>query len=399
MKWKRTFRIPLRSSREDVNTQKAAVTSRVASRRHWHQQINASHELLQYLDNDHSQADLTRIDYLTRLTAEFLAAQKPKVVSQSAQCDDFLLSLLTEHFRRTPRTKDLAVVACISFLRGSAAAGLITSPIDLDVRRYLRCVQLASQVESSPVSQLDLRLIQTLLQIIPSRNQHLGNFRKLLKALRDNPTSTFVSLAIVQRVLNTSDIRSSLQAQTYKLLDSRRLSSLFEEISRLSSTVQSNNGDEATQLLNEYYPCWAWLSLWKPNLLRIHRWEHGKITLSQRKKLGRLHDLDGPDKITHRQEALRLAEPECYEYANIHSRHVEDIERLLELLYQAHGLGSSAVELFVYLYIDGYTSGTAALILDTAVRTGEDSSRLFRMSNLELSPITETSRWKILQIA
>jgi hypothetical protein len=358
---------------EAVETPESATTSDGPNREKWHQEVKKSHDVLEFLVTGYPLIESIHLESLKRSTADYLRGWETSHVRSSAKCDEILGTLIDEHARGEFLTRDVAILACLYALSIPAAIRHLVSLMDLDVERYLRCITLAGQANPHVASGEELRSAQSLLRILSGQGQDFQEFQHLIEALGLGAPLTFVPLEIIQSALERSGIRSRLQRRLDSHLEQKQFMSASLLVSWLQCVprIQNNN---IIAVLDRHFPSWPWLIAWRPKIDRIGRWERGEFTDVQRKKLSHAFCLDGPDTATHRQESLKVAEPECYEHVHVHPQSTETLERFLDLLYRAHILGPGSLELFIHLCIDNFADETALSMVDDGIKTGDDSS-------------------------
>jgi hypothetical protein len=378
--------------REAAETPESATTSDGPNREKWHQEVRNSRNVLEFLVTGHPPIEPIHLESLKGSTVEYLRVWETNHVRPSTECDKILGALIDEHARRDCLTGDVAILACLYALSIPAAVRHLVSLMDLDVERYLRCITLVGQANPCVVSGEELRSAQSLLRILSGQGQDFQEFQHVIEALGLGAPMIFIPLKIIQSVLARSGIRSRLQRQLDSHLEQKRFMSAFLLVSWLQCVSRISNNN-IIAVLDGHFPSWPWLIAWRPKIDRIGRWERGKFTDMQRKKLSHAFDLDGPDTATHRCESLKMAEPQCYEHVHVHPQSTETLERFLDLLYRAHILGPGALELFIYLCIDNSADETALSMVDDGIKTGEDSycSRLLVILRA-LSPQSSLSR-------
>jgi hypothetical protein len=343
-----------------------------ANLENWRRSVEESRNVLGFLISGHPLTGSTSLESLRRSTADYLMVWRINHPQSPTECDEILGTLIAEHARAGCQTRDVAILACLYALSNPAAIKHLLSLTDLNVERYLRCITLASQANPHVVSGEDLRSAQSLLQILSCQGNDFQSFKHLIEILGSGTGAVLIPLPIVQGALETSGIRSRLQKQLDSHFEQKKFMSTFLLVSWLQS-IPDISHDEIISVLDRHFPLWPSLQAWRPNMERINQWEFGTLSHTQRQKLSRAFDLDGPDKTARRRESLKAAEPECYEYVHVHPRSTETLERFLDLLSRAHTLGTGALELFIHICIDNPADETALSAVDSSVRTGDDS--------------------------
>ena len=366
-------------------------TAKIAEK--WHQDVKKSRDVLEFLLTGYPPIESIHLESLKRSTADYLRGWETNHVRPSKECDDILGALIDEHARREHLERDLAIFACLYALSIPAATRYLVSFMDIDVERYLRCITLAGRTNPSVASGEELRSAQSLLGLFSGQGQDFQKFQRVIEALGLGAPVIFMPLRIIQSALERSGIRSRLQRQLDSHLEQKQFMSAFSLVSWLQCDPRIPNNNNIIAVLDRHFPSWRWLITWRPNTDRIGRWERGKFTDVQRKKLSHAFDLDGPDTATHLRESLKMAEPECYEHAHVTPQSTETLERFLDLLYRAHILGPGALELFIHLCIDNSADETALSMVNDGINTAEDSycSRLLAILRA-LSPHSSLSR-------
>jgi hypothetical protein len=365
---KRVTTIPRAEERAGI-----ATASRSARRENWHREVKKCHDILEYLSAGHPVIRPQRWESVRRLTADYFTTCEPNIVRPSTESDQILAALIDEHARNEPSTKEIAILTCLLDLSVPTATKYLSSLIDLDVERYLRCITLAGQINPGVMSGEEFRSAQALLLVVSGEGQSLEKFGKLMEALLSNGPAVYLPLLTIQSALARSGVRSRLQKQLDSYLQEQKFMSAFDEVSWLQSVTEISNNHDVLALLDAYFPSWPWLAVWRPNIDRINQWEHGVFTESQREKLLHAFELDGPDVATYQRSSLQMAEPECYKYVEVEPQSPEILERFLDLLYKAHFLGPGTLELFMYLCIDNHANEANLSTVNAAIQTGDHS--------------------------
>jgi hypothetical protein len=226
--------------------------------------------------------------------------------------------------------------------------------------------------------------------VLSGQGQYFEKFPQPIKTTRVGiPADAQLYTAIESEMVHRSTL-FYLQRELDCHLQHKRFWSAFHLFSWLRSVLRIPNSKELMKILDEHFPSFHWMAIWKPNMERIDKWEHGEFTAEQALKLSHIFDLDGPDIATHQQESLKMAEPRCYDHVQVDKRSVEALERLLDLLFRAHSLGPGALELFIHLCIDTSADEAAWSIVDDSIQIGDDSY-CHSLSILLLSPKSQSS--------
>ncbi|KAE8452970.1 hypothetical protein EG329_012157 [Mollisiaceae sp. DMI_Dod_QoI] len=346
---------------------------KVPNRQRWHEEVKRCGDVLEFLFNGRPQIDAKRARSLSRPTAEYLTAVDPSIVRPSTECDLILVGLLDEHSGNDPSTFCVAVLACLYDLSLPKATEHLVSLIELDVDRYLRCISVAGQIKPGVISSEELQSTQLLLLMLSGQARGLQEFGQLIQSLALHGSTTYLPFQTVHNVLSKSGIRSRLQPQIYTHLNQRQLMTAFGLVSWLPHVTEVPDNANVLGLLDAHFSCWPWLAVWRPNIDRIHVWEHGKLSPAQRKKLSNVFKLDGPDDKTQDQPCLGLSEPECYEDVKVDPENPESLERLLDTLYRACLVGPRSIDLFIQQCIGKVVSTDVLSMIEDAVQTGEDT--------------------------
>lgn len=354
---------------EAAEPPEGATTSGGPERERW-QRIKNFSDVLKFLVEGHPQIGSSHLESLKQSTEDYLRGWGTNLVRPSPECDEILGSLIVS---REQLTRDVAIIACLYALSVPAAIIHLVSLMDHDVERYLRCITLAAQANPNVASSEELRIAQSLLRILSDQGEDFAEFQHVIEVLGLGAPAIFIPLKIIQSALARSGIRSRLQRELDSHLQQKRFMSTFSLISWLRRIPTIPNNTHIISLLDGHFPSWLWLIAWRPNMERIGRWERGKFTDVQRKKLSHAFDLDGPDIATHTRESLKMAEPECYEHIHVNPQSTETLERFLDLLYRAHILGPAALELFIHFCIDHPVNEAALLMVDDGIKGGDDS--------------------------
>jgi hypothetical protein len=373
-----------------AETPEGAVVSKEAIREKWCQDVKVFCDVWQYTSAASLPLDSISVEALNRATADYLMAWDPSLVRHSPDCDAILGDLIDSHARLGLSAKEVAIVACLSALSVPAATKHVESLIGLDIERYLRCLSIAGQINSSVVSEEDLRSAQSLLRVLSGQGHYLEKFLQPIETTRagDRP-SVVPPIALTRELANCSGL-PYLHSELSSCLEHRRFLSAFHLFSWLRSVLRNANNEELMTMMAVHFPSWPWMAAWRPNLERIGKWEHGEFTAEQCSKLSRVFDLDGPDIFTHQHETLKMAEPRCYDFVPVNTENTETLEILLNLLFRAHSVGPRAIDLFIHLCIDSRPDEAALSIVHDSLQTGDDSF-CHRLSLLLLTPKSQSN--------
>jgi poly(ADP-ribose) polymerase-like protein len=360
-----------------------------SGREKWHREVQKFNELRQYIAEGQRPLSTSCIKIVRLSTTNVLSG-----ISASEQRDLVLLELIGEHAKKSPKTWHIAVLCCLPAFTSTTAFEQLLLLKDLYIERYLRCIIISLQLETSiVVSETEIRVLRVLLKLLDTQQGDIDNFRQLIEALQAQQKVNLITSDIILTAVEKSGIGPRIERIVLELLEKRHLVTLHQETSWLQNIDLTNNGVEIVPLLDKYFPSWSSLWSWRPNIERISGWEKGNWTKTQCSKLERLFDLDGPDTAGHKQESLRLSEPACFKYINVQPRTTATLERLIELLSRAQRIGDGAIELFVQICVDQSFDSAAMELVEACIATGENAGchailvlfQISRNSNLDRS--------------
>jgi hypothetical protein len=338
-----------------------------SSREKWHQQIESFRDLSRYLAEGQPQPDPSWVEALRRSTSKVVN----DTLAQEAR-DNVLHGMISKHAEKSPATRNIAVLSCLPILSAPRAAENLLALMDMPDQRYLRLLAVACQLTPTLIAEEEVGVIHSLLSILQSRQGAVESFRRLIEALVARPTATFITNDIVCNILVASRIRFRIESAVLELLDNRRFATLYDASSWLRIIDTARTRTEIELLLNEFFPSWVPLWLWRPNVERIRMWENGYLKV-QRSKLWRIYDLDGPDTVGRRHERLAQFEPAVSQRLDRGLQNTATLERLLDDLHQAHRIGDAAVELFIHLFVELNPDADAIELLKACIATRNNS--------------------------
>jgi hypothetical protein len=344
----------------------------------WHQQIENFRELSEYLSEGRLPPDPAWIEALKRSTAVLVNT----TVTQEAR-DDALRELIRKHVTRSKATRDIAVLSCLPAFSPPGALESILALSDLPEVRYLRVLGLASHLTTTLLAEDELLVLHTLLAILYGQQEALVGLRRLIEALVARSKATFITNDIVGKILEESGIRNGIESAVLDLLDTRRFATLYEASSWLRIIDTAKNRTELEVFLNDFFPSWSLLWFWRPNVERIRQFE--SADLNQRRKLGKIYDLDGPDTMGRRHECLARFQPAASQRLDLLPQNEETLDRLLDDLHQTHRIGGAAVDFFVYVFVDQHSDGDTVELFHACIQARNNSLCLALHSFLKQS--------------
>ncbi|KAF8862362.1 hypothetical protein BDZ45DRAFT_200175 [Acephala macrosclerotiorum] len=355
-----------------IEKQEPLPVQRAPNPQRWHEEVKRCRDVLEFLFNGRPPIDAKRARSLSYPTAEYLTAVAPSIVRPSIECDQILIGLLDEHASNDPATLCVAVLACLYDLSLPKATQYLTSLLDLDIDRYLRCLIVAGQIKPGVISPEELQAATLLLLIVSGQARGLQEFGQLIQTLALHWSAMYLPFQTVHNSLAKSGFRSRLQSQIQTLLHQRQFMTAFGLVSWLQAVTDIPDNDNVLALLDAHFQWWPELALWRPNLDRINVWEHGKISNAQKEKLSDVFKLDGPDDVIQEQASLKLVAPHCYEHVKIEPESPEALERYLDLLSRACLVGPNSIDLFIQQCVGKVVPLDVLSMLEDAVQTGDD---------------------------
>jgi hypothetical protein len=341
-----------------------------ANRERWHRTVKESHEILLFLENGSPSIMFGHLEALKRSTMNYLAAWHSPYSQPLSGSDDVLAPLINEAWRRDDAAPDLAILASLYALSMPVAVWHIKTLKDGEIGRYIRCISLVGYVQPHAISKEESQCARILVRMLSSSGQDFAELQQFISTLGVSKSVTFLSPVVIQSALIRSGIGSRLQKQMEAHLDQKRFKTLFLLISWLYDVPKVPENGHIIALLDKHWPAWAMLLAWRPRMERIEKWEQNSFNEGQRKKLGRLFDLDGPDTGTGRRSSLIWAEPHCYEHISVQPKTTQHLERMLDLLTQTQNIGHGAIELYIFLCVDNTADEGAMKMLEKAVHAG-----------------------------
>jgi len=349
------------------------VASEETVRGWWHTEIYNLQDVSQYLITGYHPNIESRVDTLKDVTAKYLRAQTGVIIVGSPQCDVQLGNLLGEHARFGGQTWDVAVLSCISSLSPSAGSSYLAGFIEQEPGRYLRFLLLAERLCPGIVPHDVRQIAESLERLLRNADPRIfPDFQRLVERLSSSRRLSYelIPLSFTQRALEQCKLRHRSEEYVWHLINATQLSTLFRLVSWFATHLAVPNSTGLHIILDQHCPCWRWLVIWRPNLDRISRWELGGLSEKQKEALKHFYRLDGPDNIYQQHDTFKKAEPECYALIRLHCQTQQTLDRVLNILYIAHRLGSGAVDLFIHLCVQNAPTEDGLSTLEDAIRDG-----------------------------
>ncbi|KAF2395575.1 hypothetical protein EJ06DRAFT_585830 [Trichodelitschia bisporula] len=347
------FGIHLKFGRR-LSTSPITAQTDAAHRDRWHRAVQDFRSVTSYLAGG-KPLDPQRLEPLKRPTKTYLDWLQRSVFLYPAQQDDHLLALVEEHASVYAGARDAALLACLHHLSSNAAINNLALLSSSEPTRYLRCVVLAAALKPGVISAGGLGATRALLRISSSAgvdSELPAVFRELVQCIAQGNPDAALPLDLISVVLARSELPTRLQTQVAEYIRWGKFLSLFHMVSWLQGARRLANAERVMPLLDDSLPLWPALSVWRPDVHRLAVWESGTFADIQRLKLMPYFELDGPDTATKAKESLRLSEPACYAHVSVEIRSPRGLERVLEVLHRAYGVGPGALELFIYQCVD-----------------------------------------------
>ncbi|KAK3386607.1 hypothetical protein B0H63DRAFT_138630 [Podospora didyma] len=301
---------------------------------------------------------------------------KKKLVPNTPDCDSKLVDLVLDHAEKENGVKDIAVLACLHALSRSAGSSVLVSLREEYATvsanpRFLRCLILSHYANPELVPRNECQAAEALMQLLTGPD-FLGSVRLLFQSLVAPPNPFILSVTYLSSILKSVQFEPIFRTQLDTLQHHRKYMSLHNAVSWLVAISNLPQSSMARMLMTSVIPYSGVWTAWKPNYLRLVQWEGGKFTKSQRERLCRIFDLEGPDTSGHSHPALIHSSPACFEFIHVRTQDPGLLHRLLRLLDNAQRIpGGYAVDLFIYLFVDNsnpiddHLLSLAEAILDT----------------------------------
>ncbi|KAK4163679.1 hypothetical protein QBC43DRAFT_55611 [Cladorrhinum sp. PSN259] len=344
----------------------------------WHKQLIASGARF-YLGNDRP-LDQLDIGVLRQATDAYI--RKRGLTPWSSECDERLSELVSEHARREQGgSKRVGFLACIHALSQEAASRMLVSMREEGVTlsahgRYLNCLVLSHSASPLHIQERESRVAQALMQLLTTPN-YLAAIMLLFENLDQDPDRYLLPPEYIKSVFQFIDLYTTFQGHLTQVYQQRKLMSLHNSVSWLGPLLNRPPDSTAIQVVSELLPHWRDWTTWKPNYLRLMRWEGGNFTESQKTRLRPIFDLEGPDITGAGHASLKKSVPSCFEYVRVANDDPSLLTRLLRMLDNAQKVpGTNSIDLVIFLCIDNPSPIDPELLslIDTIIDTKDDAS-------------------------
>ncbi|KAK4225799.1 hypothetical protein QBC38DRAFT_251841 [Podospora fimiseda] len=320
----------------------------------WHKQLIASGARF-YLGN-HQPSKQLDISILRQATDTYI--RKRGLAPGSAECDQRLLELVSEHSRREQDgSRRVGFLACIHALSRQAALKLLVSMREESTKlsshvRFLNSLVVSHLANPVYVPEREYRVAQALMQLLTTPN-FLPVIMLLFENLDQDPDRYLLPPRYIKLILNTKKLCATLQGHMSQMYQDRKLMSLHNSLSWLRPLTGLQQDSTAIQVVSELLPDWRTWTTWKPNHRRLRRWEEGVFTELQRTKLRPIFDLEGPDTTGAGHGSLKESVPGCFKDIKVANDDPSVLSRVLHVLDSAQQVtGVSSVDLVIFLCID-----------------------------------------------
>ncbi|KAK0706042.1 hypothetical protein B0T26DRAFT_788369 [Lasiosphaeria miniovina] len=317
------------------------------------------------------------LDVLRQATDQYLA--KKKLVALTSLCDGKLVDMMWEHVQSQDGAKEVAILACLHVLSLSAGNRVLVAfreectAMSADLR-FLQCLVLAHFANPSQIHAGECRAAEALMRLLTGPD-FLGSVKLFFESLDAVANSSVLSVVYLGFILQKIQIGQSFELQIDTLRQERRYMKLHNALSWLGAVYNLPSGSLARTLVARNLAVWEGYTEWRPDYLRLMKWEGGRFTEAQKQRLGPVFDLEGPDTTGHGHGCLKESVPGCFEFVRVLDQDPSLLDRLLRLLDKAQGIsGSHAVDLFIYLCVDNRdpVDGNLLSLTDTILDTGSD---------------------------
>lgn len=293
----------------------------------WHRKL-ASSGAYQCLVGD----DSTGFPFgsLRAATDEYVTKKKLHTIPEAIR-ELKLVGLITDHVDKEGGAREIALLACIHLLTSSMSAAILVSfrqecQVAESNPRYLQCLMLCHYACPDLVKAQECRIAEALMQTLICTDL-FASVKSLFKVMGLATTPCFLPVSYINHILDTTHFDTFFQSHVPPAA-------------------------LALAIINAQIPPWRRWHGWKPNYLRLMKWEGGKFTETQREQLVHIFELEGPDTTGQGRGTLRESVPGCFRHINVLSNDPLVLDRLISVLDQAQGIGSVGVDLFIYLCIE-----------------------------------------------
>lgn len=320
----------------------------------WHKQLLASNSRF-YLGADRP---LEQLDTGILKQATDAYIRRRGLAPGSPECDEKLRELILEHARREQGgSLRVGFLACIHAMSREAALNMLVSmrgegQTSSSHVRFLNCVVLSYTASPLHVQERECRVAQSLIQFLITPN-FLAAITSLFKNLDEDPDPYLLPPEYIKSIFRFTNLKTAYQGHLNRVHQQRRLMSLHNAVSWLGALLDRPPDSTAVQVVSELLPHWRDWTTWKPDYLRLMRWEGGSFTEAQKQRLRPVFDLEGPDITGAGHASLKESVPGCFEYVRVVNDDPAVISRLLRVLDSAQRVhGTNAVELVIFLCIE-----------------------------------------------
>ncbi|KAH7330471.1 hypothetical protein BKA65DRAFT_59288 [Rhexocercosporidium sp. MPI-PUGE-AT-0058] len=308
-----------------------------------------------------SSSDLDRNDLNAKLQQRTNVYLRRKGRNITAAALDAHLSVLV----RAHPEKNVALIACAHVLSRDVIRDLLQNELQVqlkdqhDVARYMQTILAVTHANPRAIDQEEVQCVDALLHLCTPELSSIG--RHILTL------ATTLTMG-VQRNVVFSPVVSAIPLSACRLLaqelDTLKTGCDWSRAYTASAWMAGIPGASPTteNFLNCSFPDWQTWALWRPDTNRLVLWR--QLDLEQRKHLGFVLVLEGPDFLSGRKGTLREAlMPVHYPLEGHYVSHeklriklengtTQDLQvkvnQILDILDQACSICSSAIPLFIH---------------------------------------------------
>lgn len=268
----------------------------------WHRQVGATIAGQPDLDVRSDGIQHFPFAQLQAHTCEYL---KKKGRLTPDERDTRLIALVKDH-----SAKDVAIVACAHALSPRAVRDLLRGELHVDlcnhlsVLVYLRAVVRVNHANRDAVTGLEAQSAQALIKLASPDVMHIREqlhiFAVRMTALMragapDNPLLHHVVDGILRSAYTNFGAQMEAMRFEKKWLQAHAAANWLSTLPGPSPNME--------RLLDDVFPNWRIWAAWRPDINCLRLWEN--LTAEQRRELGDILSLEGPDFTSGRKATLR----------------------------------------------------------------------------------------------
>lgn len=379
----------------------------------WHRQVQAT---ATDLSSFNAASDITQPLLLRQLQRHTDLYLKKKGKLTSRDRDARLIALVQDH-----PVKDVAIISCAHALSPWTVRDLLRGELRVnlhshsDALPYLRTIVAANRANAEAIGDVEAQCAQSLMFLLVPEpftfGQHVQVFSSRITAL---VTRGFSTDLLRHPVIDSIPRKACETFATH--LEALKLSRRWLHAQEVTEWLPklSGNSPAIERLLDGTFPNWRIWAAWRPDMYRLRSFE--SLTDDQRRDLGDLLDLEGPDFIsgsnTRLHKGLQTQRDNHSGFSVRHGRLFVKLDgdsqpdahklldRLVDVFCSACSVSPDALALFTHLSIRNAVDERAVKLLEcvNAIRGSSVSKDVLDMLHSEANSVRIAAIIRLLPV-